>query len=100
MLGQAPCNGSALRARPPAGCNSFAFVAKVEVELAVRAEDEGVHGMIVIDAFDVGEENFALVRLAVAVGVREHEDVGRRGNDHLIAEHADAERRVDRSMSW
>src|SRR5207248_6279355 len=75
--------------------NFFAGVAEVEVKLAVRAEDERMHGMIVLDAFDAGEKNLLLVGFAVAIFVGENENIGRAGDDDLFAKDANAERAVD-----
>src|SRR5437762_1291714 len=40
--------------RPP---QLFAFVAHVEIQLAIRAKDEGMNAMIVIDAGDADEKH-------------------------------------------
>ena len=72
-----------------------AFVPEVKVELAVRAENERVHGVVVVAAFDAGEQQLAFVGLAVAIGVGQHENIGRTGDNHLVAQHTNAERGVD-----
>src|SRR6185503_12740759 len=69
----------------------FHLVAEVEVELAVRAEDEGVSAMIVIALRGVFKQQLALVRFAVSVRVREHKHPWRTRNNDLVAEHANAQ---------
>ena len=73
----------------------FSLIAEVEVELAVRTEDKSVDAMVVVFAADAGEEQLAPVGLAVAVGVGQHENVRGARNNHLVTEHADAQRGVD-----
>ena len=70
-------------------------VADVPIQSPVGAEHELVRGVIVLRAARLGEEQFLLVSLAVAVRVGEDEDVGRARDDDPVAEHADAHRRVD-----
>ncbi len=43
----------------------------------------------------LGEEELLLVSLAVAIGVGEDKDVGRDGDDHLVAQNADPHSRID-----
>src|SRR2546422_4760328 len=74
---------------------SLAVVAEIERELAVRGESESVYAVIVVFAADAGEEQVAPVGLAVAVGVGQHENVRGARNNHLVTEHADAQRGVD-----
>src|SRR4030095_11544827 len=50
--------------------------------------------MIMIALSGVFEKDFALVGFVVAIRVREHEDIGRTGNDHAVAEHTNAERGI------
>ena len=73
----------------------LAFIAEVEIELAVRSEYESVHAVVVVAPLDSGEQKLALVGLAVAVGIGQHEHIRRTGNDDLVAEHADAQCGVD-----
>src|SRR3954465_9395161 len=69
----------------------FSFVAEIEIEFAIGAEDERVNTVIVIDAREAGEEQFFFVGDAVAIFVGENEHIGRARNDHFVAENADAE---------
>ena len=71
------------------------LVAEVPVELAVGSEDEGVGRVVVLGRADLREQDFFLVGLAVAVFVGEDEDVRGHRDDHLVAEHADAEGAID-----
>ena len=73
----------------------FPCVSKVPVEAAVGAEEERVGGMVVLAAAGVGKERLFLFGHVVAVRVGEDPDVGRAGDDHLVAQDADPHRRVD-----
>ena len=73
----------------------FAFVAHVEIELAIRAKDKRVHAVVVVFPADAREEQLALVRLVITVSVGQHKNVRRVRDNDSIAEHAYAERRVN-----
>ena len=75
--------------------NGVALVADVPVELAIGPEDERVGRVVVLRLADLREQDVFLVGLAVAVVVGEDKHVGRHRDDHLVAEHADAERTID-----
>jgi hypothetical protein len=73
----------------------FGFVSHVEIQLPVRTEGEGVDAMVVVDATDTGEKQFAFIGLAIAVCISQDEYVGRVGNNDFVSEHANAERGID-----
>ena len=76
----------------------LARVAKIKIPAAIRADAEGVHGMIVLRRTRLREERFLAVGLQVAVVVVKHKHVGGAGDDHLatrpLADHADAKRAI------
>ncbi len=70
-------------------------VAEVPIQPPVRAEDEFVGRVIVLRLARLGEKQFLLVRLPVAIRVGEDENVRRRGDNHAVAQDADTHRRID-----
>ena len=72
-----------------------AFVAKVEIQLAVRTKDECVYAVVVVETGDAGKKQFAFVGFIVAVGVGQYENIRRGRDDHFIAQNADAKRCID-----
>ena len=62
----------------------LAGVSHVEIQLAIGAEDESVHPMIVVLAANAGEKQLPLISFAVTVGVGQDENVGRARNNHLV----------------
>ena len=71
-----------------------AGIAVVEVELAVRSEDDGVQTVVVVDATEARQHDFLLQDVVVLI-LRVDGDVRRLRNIHLVAEHGDAERHAD-----
>ena len=71
-----------------------ASVAEVEIPAAVGADDEGVHGVVVLRIAGVGEERLFAIGNKVAIVVVKHEHIRRARHDHLpawpLAKHADA----------
>ena len=74
--------------------NLLAFVAEVEVPLAIGAKDKGVHAVVVLIAAEAGKQDLFLVGFVVAVGIGKHPDVGAIRNDGFVALHPDAQRRL------
>ena len=72
----------------------LARVAEVKIPAAVRADCEGVHGVIVLRRTRLGEERFLSVGLQVAIVVVKNKNIGGAGDDHLaagpLADHTDA----------
>ena len=72
-------------------------VAEIEIQTAVGAEVKGVNTVIVLRAIDLGEHQFlaVLVGDAVAIAIVEGENIVACGDDHAVAENADAMGGVD-----
>src|SRR5690348_5672123 len=73
----------------------LSFISHVEVEFAIRAENKGVDPMVVVLAANAGKQEFTFIRLPIAVGISQDEDVWRIGDDYSIAQHTDAQGCVD-----
>ena len=73
-------------------------VAKIEIPPAIGADDERMHGMIVLRLAGLREERLLAVGLQVAVVVVKNKDIGSAGDDHLaarsLANHADTKRAI------
>ena len=69
--------------------NLFSFVAAIEIELAVRAEDKSVNAVVMLNASNASEEKFLGGRFAGAV-VGENKNIRRIRNNDLVPEHADS----------
>ncbi len=69
-----------------------AAVAVGPVDPAVEAELEAVDPVLLVALGEPGEEDLAMVGLAVAVAVLGVEDVGRAGDEHAVAPGHDAGR--------
>ena len=52
----------------------LAGVSEVEIELAVRTEDEGMNSVVVLRALDACEQDFLAVGVQVSVVVDQEED--------------------------
>ena len=69
-------------------------VAGVEVPAAVRAGDERVQPVVVIEPAESGQEDLLLVRHVVAVLVGVDDEMRRRRHDDAAANHRQPERRA------
>ena len=70
-------------------------VTNIEIQFAVRPEHKRVRTVVVIHAANAAEQHRRwAVGLVVAVLVGEEQNLGRAGNDHLRAEHGDAQRGI------
>ena len=77
------------------GLELMPAVAHVEIKFSVGSEHKRMSPVIVIHTGYPRKQNLLLVRLVIAIGVGENKNVRRTRNDHPVAQHADAQGRVD-----
>src|SRR5690606_17792252 len=67
------------------------FVAKIEIKLSIRPEDEGVHPVIMLFPVHTLKNNFLFVSFIVPVRICEKPYIRALGDNDFIAHHPDAQ---------